>query len=253
MQAIGIATLFTGQQLIRLESVDSTNTYAKELLANFKPLAEGTVILAEKQHSGRGQGENRWISDSGQNLTFSLVLYPVFLQPARQFSLSKTIALAISDFLQRETVQKVCIKWPNDLFVNDHKVGGILIENSISGNLIRYSIIGIGLNINQTDFGTLPQAASLKSLTGKTFDRDQCLARLCESIEARYLQLRANHTSQLDRDYLDRLYRLGETHLYKTSAGLIKGTITGVSETGKLCLDTASGTTEFDLKEIAYL
>lgn len=254
LQDTGIPTLFIGQQIISLKTVDSTNTYAKELLANFKPVPEGTAIMAEDQRQGRGQAGSSWYSEPGMNLTFSLALYPVFLAPDRQFLLSKVISLALADFLQSETNADIKIKWPNDIFINGLKSAGILIENTLRKNLISHSIVGIGININQTDFGMLP-AVSLKSLTGLTYDLKHCFSKLCGRIEARYLQLRAGNTSKLDAEYLERLYQYRELHTYKTASGFLRGEICGVSPEGRLQLWIRPDEIphEFNFKEIAFI
>src|ERR1035441_10550859 len=144
-------TLFIGKNLITLDSVASTNNFAKDMLSNTRPV-EGTAIMAKEQYAGRGQMGNAWETESGKNLTCSFILYPEFLEADKQFFLNMAVALAVKDFCEHVLHDEIKIKWPNDIYYHDKKLGGILIENSISGNKISSSVIGIGINVNQTAF-----------------------------------------------------------------------------------------------------
>src|SRR6476659_5800909 len=141
--------LFVGQSLVKLHEVDSTNDYLKNLLSNSKPLIEGTVIMAEYQTAGRGQKGNVWKSEKGANLTFSILLRPSFFNVNQQFQFNKAVSLGISDVLIEILGKEAKIKWPNDVYFNNQKLGGILIENTIKGNFLKESIVGIGLNANK--------------------------------------------------------------------------------------------------------
>src|SRR5690606_4854707 len=138
-----ISGLFVGQNIVSLKRVDSTNDYLKKQVANSKPVPEGTVILAEEQFAGRGQFDNKWLSQPGQNLTFSILLSPSFLPISQQFSLNIAISLAINDVLCSFIGSGCEIKWPNDIIFDDRKLGGVLIENIIRGTNWKYSIVGI--------------------------------------------------------------------------------------------------------------
>ena len=155
MQNNTFSALFVGQKTVKLKEIDSTNNYLKNLLSNYEPVAEGTVIMADYQFAGRGQHENKWQSKAGENLTFSIYLKPNFLHPNLQFYLNKSISLGVSDCITQLIQEDCYIKWPNDIFVNNSKIGGILIENTLRGNLLKDSVIGIGLNINQKHFEDL--------------------------------------------------------------------------------------------------
>jgi len=144
--------LFVGQNFVTLKEVDSTNNFLKDLVSNSKPLMEGTVIMAENQFAGRGQQQNGWFTEAGKNLTFSLLLKPHFLDIADQFDMVRVISLGVFDALEPLVGKKLKIKWPNDIYYGDHKLGGILIENLIQAGQIRNSIIGIGINVNQERF-----------------------------------------------------------------------------------------------------
>jgi BirA family transcriptional regulator, biotin operon repressor / biotin---[acetyl-CoA-carboxylase] ligase len=250
-----MSTLFIGNNAIRLPIVESTNTFAHDLLKNENP-PDGTIILADEQSKGRGQRENSWQSEGGKNLTFSLILYPNSIASDKQFFLTQVIALAITDWLVSELNSdfQVKIKWPNDVLVGNRKIAGVLIENSLRGNWISSSIIGIGLNINQKQF-ELENATSLCMLTGCEYDLKICLSRLCQCIEVRYLQLHNKKTFVLQADYLTRLFRLNETHKFEIEHVLYDGKIIGVNEQGKLRIQLNSNSivSEFGLKEIKFI
>ena len=157
------ANLFIGKKLIHLNEVDSTNTYLKTLCEN-EILPEGTVVIAESQYAGRGQRSNTWESEPGKNIIMSLIFYPGFLSANRQFLLSQAVALALQEFISNLLPEeKTSIKWPNDIYVGDKKIAGILIESSWMGNQVKNSIVGIGININQDGFYH-PNAISLKMI-----------------------------------------------------------------------------------------
>jgi len=250
-------TLFIGQNAIHLTAVDSTNSYATEMLRQIAP-NEGTIIYTFEQSAGRGQRGNTWLSEANKNVAFSLILHPSFLHADEQFLLTKITSLAVSDLMAEmldnaapEAVVK--IKWPNDIYVNGKKAGGILIENTIRENRLQYSVIGIGLNINQTEFPEGMNAASVKAFSDREFDLKNVVERLCEFLEARYLQLKTNKRDQLDFTYLQRLYRLNEWKQYSDAGGTFEGKIVSVSAGGKLQVELHDGVKEFDLKEIAFI
>lgn len=247
------SSLFVGQNLITLSEVDSTNNYAKQLLANIKPLTEGTAIVAEHQFAGKGQAGNTWLSNPGQNITTSIVLNPSFLSPDKQFLLSKVASLALLDVLVSLNIKDASIKWPNDIYVANHKIAGILIENILGEHKIKHSIFGIGLNVNQTDFGNL-HATSLANQLDKEIDLKSVLNLLFSCLEARYLQLKAGKLKSLDELYLQKLYLFNKPSVFKdTSENEFLGTIFGVSATGQLQVLVKNKLKEFDLKEIAFV
>ena len=243
-------TLFTGQTLIQLNKVESTNKFASELLADSEVL-EGTVINAVEQTSGRGQRGNSWISEPGKNLTLSIILKPSFLPAIMQFQLNKALSLAVRDFFLKFNINDVTVKWPNDIYINGNKASGILIENQLKNARITCSIAGIGININQEQFLGNFNAISLKEITGMEYNLQDCLAILCESVEKRYLQLRAGHN--LDDEYLQHLYRYNIPSDFLVGELLMKGKITGISPEGKLIIEHGGGVLKkYDLKEISF-
>ncbi|MBC7652965.1 MAG: biotin--[acetyl-CoA-carboxylase] ligase [Oligoflexus sp.] len=254
MQNNTFLTLFVGQTIVKLSEVDSTNTYVKELLSNSKPLLDGTVIMADHQFEGRGQSNNVWESKPGENLTLSIYLNPSFLAVNLQFELNKAICLGITDYLISLLGDDCKIKWPNDIYYQDKKIGGILIENVTKGYQLKDSIVGIGLNINQKEFGELNnRASSLSKILHQDYDLDKLLAQICNSIEKRYLQLKATKLELLNADYTARLFRLNEPYLFKIDEQIILGTIKGVNNNGRLIVGMEKGIREFDLKEITFI
>ncbi len=246
-------TLFVGKVLLELNKIDSTNKHALKLLSKNKP-SEGTVISAWNQEQGRGQIGRTWQSEPGKNLTFSIILYPTFLPAKKQFLLNQAIALGISDAIST-FLPDVKVKWPNDIYIGNEKVCGVLIQNILSGTSIQSSIIGIGLNVNQTDFAKdLPNPSSLGLIAKKEFDLLQVLERLCEKIETRYLQLRGGNYDLIEKDYLKYLYRLQEESLFQYPEGeVFSGSIVGVSETGKLKIHHKKGEELFDIREVKFI
>lgn len=246
-------TLFIGQYCIKLDKTDSTNSYLSELLVK-SSLAEGSIVIAGNQEKGKGQRGTGWESEQGKNITLSVLLKPAFLAPDEQFELSKAVALSVADFI-RENIRhaEIKIKWPNDIYIDNKKVAGILIENSVSGNSISHSVIGIGININQESFSKeLPNPSSLKLAAGKEFDLEECLERLCSCIEKRYLQLRSD-PEEIGCDYLGCLYRFDKWAFYNFKGEKLIARIMGVSKTGKLILERKNKERlECDIKEVEF-
>ncbi len=247
--------LFVGKVLHNLNKVDSTNAYALKLLSNSRP-AEGTVINTNNQTSGRGQGRNKWISESNSNITLSIVFYPHFLAPKQQFFLNMALSLGVRDLVSIYTDESVKVKWSNDIYVGDRKIGGILIQNHLSNAQITSSVFGLGLNINQVEFPSdLPNPTSLAHLSGKLLDLEKVKLDLFRSVEKRYLQLKAGDLKKLKADYQSNLYRFMEDHLYQRmdNEEIISGRIIGIDPSGKLILNHLNGEEAFSIQEIKFL
>jgi len=246
-------TLFVGKNIIELESVDSTNNYAKELLAEGKPV-EGTIVFAHEQHAGRGQMGNTWETEKQKNLTVSIILRPDFLDADKQFYLSMAISLAVKDFCESLIQDEIKIKWPNDIYWRNKKLGGILIENTINGNRISTSVVGIGINVNQDDFSDLlPNPVSLLQISNFKFKLSNLIEGLCVYVEKYYLQLRQLHFNFLDKAYTVALFRYQQTYEFKKGTQVLKGEINGVSKDGKLILHHNGKESRFAFKEIEYV
>jgi BirA family transcriptional regulator, biotin operon repressor / biotin---[acetyl-CoA-carboxylase] ligase len=249
-------TLFTGQNIIKLPEHPSVNTYAIELLKAVK-VHEGTVIITDKQTAGRGQRGKAWHSEEKKNITMSVVYHPGFLNASNSFLLSMMASLALHDLLteQLTDAHAVKIKWPNDLYAGGKKIAGILIENIYREEQIISSVIGIGLNVNQENFGELDGSVnSLKLATGRLFELKEILESLCGHLESRYLQLRTMNVEKVKGSYMKRLFLLGEAHKFTSENGeMIEGKIEDVKGNGKLVLQLAGGgKREFDVKEIVF-
>ncbi len=246
-------TLFTGKNIIELDSIDSTNNFAKNLLTNSHP-AEGTVVVAREQFAGRGQMGNTWSSEAGQNLTISLIVYPDFLDADKQFFLNMAVALAIKDFCEFATGDEIKIKWPNDIYYLDKKLGGVLIENTISNGRISSSVVGIGINVNQVEFDPeLPNPVSLKLIKQGDYNVSDLVEQLCSYFEKYYLQLRQLHFNFLDKGYTEALYRYQQTHEFKKGEQILKGEINGVTKEGKLILHSNGKELRFGFKEVEFI
>jgi BirA family biotin operon repressor/biotin-[acetyl-CoA-carboxylase] ligase len=247
--------LFVGQNFITIKQVDSTNNFLKESLSNSKPLIEGTVIMAENQFAGRGQHQNGWHAEPGKNLTFSILLKPTFLPVTDQFDMVRAISLGVFDALEPLLGDKLKIKWPNDIYYDGKKLGGMLIENMIQGGQIKNAIVGIGLNINQENFPeNLQNATSVKQILHQDYDLKALLSEICRHIEAYYLNLKAGNITFVRNTYLSRLYWLKEYKTFKAQNVTFTGTIEGVRDNGLLVVKNNNGEElEFSLKEIAFV
>ncbi|HEY0031527.1 MAG TPA: biotin--[acetyl-CoA-carboxylase] ligase [Bacteroidia bacterium] len=251
-------TLFVGQNSIHVESTDSTNSYASEMLRQIE-LSEGTLIYTFKQLKGRGQRGNFWESEPNKNVALSFILHPKFLALSKQFLLTKISSLAVADVMAEmldfgSEKPKISIKWPNDIYVNDKKIAGILIENTLRENGIQYTIIGIGININQMEFLSTGNAVSMAQIAGVEFQPMAVLNLICAHLEARYLQLKANKEESIDDAYLACLYKRGNWAAFECAGEMLEGRISGVSPAGKLQVEMRNAEIkEFDLKEIRFI
>lgn len=248
-------TLFIGNHIVKLNEVDSTNSFALGLLRG-ADIAEGAVVTARSQTTGRGQRGNSWFSEPGKNITCSIILKPTFLDISLQFDLTRAVALGIADLLSDLLPStEVRIKWPNDIIADGKKVAGILIENVVNGNQVSASIAGIGLNVNQADFGNdAPHAVSVLQLTGREFETEEAMKHLFANIEARYLQLRGGNVEKLRADYHARLFKRDVPARYTDFKTIFDATLESVSVEGMLCLRCADGVEKrFGFKEVGSL
>jgi BirA family biotin operon repressor/biotin-[acetyl-CoA-carboxylase] ligase len=221
---------------IKHDSLTSTSSFLSDLLKHQK-LDEGTVVIADYQDSGRGQGEHSWLSSRGENLTMSFLLFPAFLSASRQFHLSRMASLALCDALEILGVDSV-IKWPNDILSTRGKIAGILIEHSITAGSITRTIAGIGLNLNQTVFPSFPvPASSVRLETGKDVDVSEVGELVETCLMSRYQALKKGKTDQLEKEYLDLLYKAGVPAVFKVGEEESEGVIKGVNEFGELMIE----------------
>lgn len=242
----------TGRNIIILDEVDSTNNYAKQLVSD--GTENGTVVLAHFQTRGKGQPGNFWESEAEKNLLTSITLYPVFLEAARQFLISKIVSLSLLELLKNE-VEDISIKWPNDIYIGSRKVAGILIENAIKGSALDYSIVGIGLNLNQMEFcSKAPNPVSLRQLTGKTYDVQETLKTFLGVFRRWYSLLESGCFQHIDSAYMSHLFGFNQWRNFRKDNHVFEARIAGVGEFGQLQLEEGSGKIkEYMFKEVEYI
>ncbi len=227
-------------KIIYLDRVSSTNNYASSQLSSQEVL-EGTIFLTFRQTRGKGQAHNVWESEDFMNLTFSLILKPDFLLASSQFLISQMVATGIVAAIERLSVD-VMIKWPNDILFGNKKLGGILIENSIMGSQIAWSVVGIGLNVNQVHFGNYkPEAISLKQILGRDVDSEALLFSIYDEIMRRYHWIKQGNEMAVTSFYFKKLFRMGEWWRYRVEATEFDARITGTDEFGRLRLEDRNG------------
>jgi len=219
---------------MELTEVESTNMYAMERLqANLA--AHGSAFFAHHQTAGKGQRGKTWMDEAGNNIALSVIMDCSFLLLSKQFPLSMLSALACYDLFSKYGGDETFVKWPNDLYWRDRKAGGILIENLVRGNNWVGSVIGIGMNLNQTDFpASLKNPVSLKQVTGKDFDPVVMAKELCVCLERRYTQLKDGDLEAMLVEYNSHLFKRGEIVRLKTGAIAFECVIKGVSAEGEL-------------------
>lgn len=243
--------LFIGKKVIYMPSCHSTNEVAMQLIRN-EPVLEGTVVITDNQMAGRGQQGSSWEAEQGMNLTFSLILTPKSLELANHFLLNIIVSLGVTDYLDRHDISGTSIKWPNDIYHVNGKLGGILIQNTLKGQVIQYSVIGIGLNINQKEFHN-PGAHSVGQAIGKELDLHVELEEVLHSIESRYLQYKSGKLELLNHDYLDRMMWKDEVHTFEDGKGYFMGIIRGINSQGQLIIKCEENERYFNFKEVTYI
>lgn len=241
-------------KIIYLNEVESTNNYANRLIVS-DAAEESTVVLAQYQTSGKGQQGNHWESEPGKNLLMSLIWFPQFLPAGQQFLISKAVSLAITDCMKNE-VNECTIKWPNDIYIGNRKVAGILIENIVKGSNLFSSVVGIGLNVNQMVFNSdAPNPVSLQQITGKEYKISEILKSLLNSLNYWYTKLADNQIKEIDETYFSRLYRCNDWSFF-TEPGRppFEAQIAGIGEFGQLQLQLRNNTfREYMFKEVEFV
>jgi BirA family biotin operon repressor/biotin-[acetyl-CoA-carboxylase] ligase len=241
-----------GNNIIELDITDSTNEYSKKLIKEGE-VEEGTVILADFQTKGKGQKDGYWESEKGKNLTLSIVLFPNFLNIQKQFYLSMSVSIGIVEFLSRLSV-KSKIKWPNDIYIKNKKVAGILIENSIKRSIIANSIIGIGININQAEFkSSAPNPTSLSLELNKTLDIKSTCDLLISCLNKWIKLLYNSQYKKIKYRYRKNLFLVNKKTCFTDINGKFDGRIIDVEESGVLLIKTDSkNIRKYNFKEITF-
>ena len=229
-------------KIIHIEETDSTNRW-------LKAHGEGTmVVVADYQTAGKGCGTNSWESERGKNLTFSMLIHPTDIPASQQFRITEVVSVALCEVLE-QYIGDVSIKWPNDIYMGDKKICGVLIENRLQGNVIVDSIIGIGLNVNQTEFvSDAPNPVSLRQLLGREIDREALLHDFLETFAAVSL----SETTYFA--YRNKLFRLGKQAVFSDETGRFEGTIQDVETDGRLLIKDLSGQARrYAFKEVQFV
>ncbi|MBL7560069.1 biotin--[acetyl-CoA-carboxylase] ligase [Olleya sp. YSTF-M6] len=239
-------------RIIKLNATESTNRFMRNLSLE-SSVQDFTTVVTSTQSKGRGQMGSAWQSESFKNLTFSVYKGFKQFEFEDQFKISMAVSLAIIKALETLQIPKLSIKWPNDILSANKKICGILIENVIKQSHIVSSIVGVGLNVNQLKFEDLPQAGSLKLITGLNYDLDEILHLILKHLEIQ-LKLLENDTSALKNNYESYLFRKEKPSTFKSDEGLFSGIIKGVSNEGllKVMVEDQELKT-FDLKTIKLL
>ena len=241
-------------KIIKLDAIDSTNDFLKNL-SNQNETQNFTIVTAETQTKGKGQMGSKWISESGKNLIVSILEKEVLQNINQIFDLNVAVAVSILQAIETLKIKKLSIKWPNDIMSGNKKIGGILIENVIKPNNIIFSIIGFGLNVNQTNFDDLPNASSLKNITNKTFEKELILIKIIEFLEKNIDILKYNQQDQLWELYHKLLYKKDKIIAFEDQNNKkFMGIIQKVTPSGKLVLMKENDILqEYDVKEIKML
>ncbi len=233
-----------------VKQINSTNELLWKMIRE-RELPEGFVLYTDFQTAGKGQIGNSWESEAGKNLLFSMVIFPKQIPIEQQFLISQLVSLAIKNVLDKYT-DHISIKWPNDIYWNDKKLGGILIENSLQGKSFKAVVIGIGLNVNQKEFRSdAPNPVSLIQITGKSIGRRKMMHDIQENIIKSCQNLDA---SQIRRQYANALYRRNGFYLYRSDNEQFEAEICSVHPDGQLELQTLSGERKgFYFKEVQFV
>lgn len=243
--------MIIGRPTYFFESLASTNDYAAQLIHAKEPV-EGTIIDTAHQTQGHGQKGRIWNSPQGANITLSIILRPHWLDIERQFMLNVMASLAIMETVSAYVANDVKVKWPNDVYVNHHKISGILIHNGLQGKLLNYSIIGIGLNVNQT---TWPEEilypTSLARLCSHQMDIAAVKERLLENVEKYYHVIRQNPSCAFEQ-YQRALYRRDEVSDIYLNDTHVRGIIRKIDPYGRLMVATIEGQQLFEVGEISF-
>ena len=237
-------------EVIHIDETDSTNCWLRSF-ASKEYRREGErdlVVVAEFQTAGKGCGTNQWESERGKNLTFSMLIHPTDIPANRQFHITEVASVAMCETLKQYGCKEVSIKWPNDIYVGDKKICGMLIENRLQGSMMKDCIIGIGLNVNQCEFlSDAPNPVSLYQLLGHETHREALLKAYLDAFDSAY------NSKTTCSTYKEMLYRRGKDSLYKDKTSCFNATLTDVLPDGRLLLMDQQGQERlYAFKEVEF-
>jgi len=240
-------------KLIKLDAIDSTNDFLKALSSQDE-LENFTTVTAENQTKGKGQVGGIWKTEAGKNLTMSVLVKDFLFNNEEVFNLSLLVSLSVAEVLKSLNIPNICIKWPNDILSYNKKLVGILIENTLKSDGRIVSVVGIGINVNQTDFSELPTASSIAVISGKPFDKEELAVLIVEKIQKK-IQLWKNESQNFWKDYFNFLFKNGIPTAFRDNNNQdFMGIIQGVSPIGKLqVLLEDDSVAEFEIKEVKML
>lgn len=248
----------TTDRFLFLDEAASTNSYLMEMLQQDRNLPQLFAVVARNQTQGRGQRGNSWYTSAGKNLTFSFLIRNGYIAPQDQYAVSELVAYGllktIARYLDEDQAYKLKIKWPNDIYYEDKKIAGILIEHSITGEQIDYSVAGIGLNLNEESFpADIPNPISLKQITGESYDPDEVLRRLMKRYGFMIEEFLLGNYAEVHREYMRRLYRRRGLHPFTDVQGHFLASIKDVLPTGQIVLQREDGTeSTYAFKEVQF-
>ena len=244
-------TQFMGKNVIYLPQCHSTNTEMQTFLKKAS-LEEGTVVMADFQIKGRGQLKDKWVSQKGKNILMSVLLKPTFLSLDQQFYLTIALGLAIVDALGHFIGNDLKIKWPNDVYVGANKIAGILTEASVSKKSIDHAVIGVGVNINQQEFGTL-KATSILLETGLYKSKDHVMELIFLALENWYQKIKNRQYSEIILKYHALLYWRNERHTFGVQEKQMEGKIKGINDRGQLIIEIRGKEVTINHKELIFI
>lgn len=239
-------------RLVKLDAIDSTNSFLKELI-RVETVENFTVILAEEQTNGRGQMGSSWISERGKNIIMSVLVKGFLKDPLLVFDLNIAFSLAVLSVIKKYQIPDVTVKWPNDIMSGNKKVGGILIENSFKSDGEIQSVVGLGLNVNQQNFEGLPQASSLSVSSNRQFDKDVLIFEILTQFK-KYIDQWSENADAFKTEYISSLFKLNQKMMFKKPDEMVfEGSVIGISPSGKLLIQSDFGVFNFDIKEVQMI
>ncbi len=241
-------------KIIKIDECSSTNSYLKDLISSDNN-NENYIVKTNFQSLGKGQGSNIWESEKAKNLMFSFNSIKHGLEAVKQFYITAIVSLSVCDtILEYLPNSNVKIKWPNDIYIDDKKISGILIENDVINNEIAESIIGIGINVNQEIFRSdAPNPISLINLLGKEVDIDELLNDFFDNYMKKYELLKVEKFDLIREEYLNKLFRINKEHLFIIDDKEVQAMIVGIDEFGFLQIILNSIVKSYDIKEVKYV